>query len=1158
MSTIQSSSPQAEDATFRPLKPKSKSDWLGPSILTAKTIAAGTECALFPYVKGAFGMIVILLETVEKVKKNRDDLKDLCESSMEIMKIIQDQISSHGDTAAVKFKSLCEEFESVLREVLNKVKKLQNGPRGFHGHLKEMVKSRSIADEISDYQNKVQALCSNLKLVAAIDTNFQVHKIHATLTAITPNLSATQSTQSINNCPPPSRIFHGRQTILAEMYQYFTEGVGKQHIYVLYGLGGSGKTQIALKFIDESASRFSDIFLIDTSTLETIDTGLKSIAATKKIGGTAQDALDWLRSKQNEWLLFFDNADDPKIDLHNFFPRCKHGNILITSRNPQLRGYGSHSCISDMEETDAVELLLVSAGQEITPMNQSIASEIVKALSYLPLAIVQAGAFILKSGSLKSYLSLYTNNKEQLLREKPAQSHDEYAWTVYTTWQLSFDRLSQPAAMLLQLCSFLHHGGISEQIFKNASLYRFPASGPSKQELQIPVEFLSHFLGPNGAWDSLCFWNVTSELQTYSLISFDAARNVFSIHPLVHTWSRNTLTNEEAFHSCMTALVAMSIDRVSDDDIELASLALLPHIDSLLNDKPHTDFGAQYGKMFLKAHNYKKAEEVLVVEVEKHRTLLGEDHIATLDVMNHLAVAYENLGQYKVAEKLLILVLKKRRKCLGEHHPDTLVAMTDLAWTYVSLGQLKEAAELQTVVVEKRRQILGEDHPSTLTAMNNLAVTHNDLGQFKAAEEIQIVVLDKRRKISGDDHPDTLTVMNNLGITYMCLGQCQKAKQLQIVMLEKRRKILGEDHPATLIAMSSLALTYRDLGHLAQGLELQTAVVEKGRKLLGEDHPDTVVWMENLVLTYHNLGNFKAALALQIEVLEKTKKMFRENHPSTLLAMSNLGYLYHDLHRAKEAEQLQTAVLEKRRKVLGDDHPDTMRAMNHLAMTYHKMSRFKEAEDLQILTLGRRRDVLGEDHPDTMFSVNNLAVVYHTLGRFQEAAELLISVLEKLRKLNGVKHPKTLLSMHNLALVYQGLQKFQEAEELQIEVLKRKKTLALDHPDTLCTMTHLAMTYHSLNRFKEAEELQIVVLEKQKNVLSEDNPDTLLSMNNLAMTYHSLGQFQKAEKLQLVALEKRKSLLGEDHSDTMVSMKNLALIYHSLGRFQEAARTDRS
>jgi hypothetical protein len=77
-------------------------------------------------------------------------------------------------------------------------------------------------------------------------------------------------------------------------------------------------------------------------------------------------------------------------------------------------------------------------------------------LCYLPLAIVQAGAFISQSGALNGYLDIYMKNRAQLLSEKPAQSHDNYTWTVYTTWQMSFDQLSQPAAMFLQLCSFIH------------------------------------------------------------------------------------------------------------------------------------------------------------------------------------------------------------------------------------------------------------------------------------------------------------------------------------------------------------------------------------------------------------------------------------------------------------------------------------------------------------------------------------------------------------------------------------------------------------------------------------------------------------------------------------------------------------------------------
>ncbi|KAJ7168641.1 hypothetical protein C8R46DRAFT_821879, partial [Mycena filopes] len=258
------------------------------------------------------------------------------------------------------------------------------------------------------------------------------------------------------------------------------------------------------------------------------------------------DALNWLQSKQEDWLLLLDNADDPEMNLNKFIPKCAHGNIVITSRNPGIRVYGGHSLVSDMEEVDAISLLLQSADQESSEENYKIAAEIVKELCYLPLAIVQAGAFIAESEDLGGYLALYHKNHARLLSKQVPQSHDDYAWTVYTTWQISFDRLSKPAATLLQLCSFLHHTGLSEDIFSNASKYDFPEETPSKEELQEPLEFLSHFLAPTGEWDSLRFLKVTNEIKAYSLISFDAESKMFSIHPLVHGWSHSTLVNEES------------------------------------------------------------------------------------------------------------------------------------------------------------------------------------------------------------------------------------------------------------------------------------------------------------------------------------------------------------------------------------------------------------------------------------------------------------------------------------------------------------------------------------------------------------------------------------------------------------------------------------
>jgi hypothetical protein len=126
--------------------------------------------------------------------------------------------------------------------------------------------------------------------------------------------------------------------------------------------------------------RFTRQFFIDASSLQTLDTAFKNIAIVHKIGNSLQDALLWLTTQIEEWMLLFDNADDPKIDLFPFFPRCTHGNIIITSRNPRMTVHGptSHSKVGDMDEADAIDLLLLRAAKEKTVETAEKAAEIVK------------------------------------------------------------------------------------------------------------------------------------------------------------------------------------------------------------------------------------------------------------------------------------------------------------------------------------------------------------------------------------------------------------------------------------------------------------------------------------------------------------------------------------------------------------------------------------------------------------------------------------------------------------------------------------------------------------------------------------------------------------------------------------------------------------
>ncbi|KAJ6524252.1 hypothetical protein DFH09DRAFT_1189705 [Mycena vulgaris] len=911
-------------------------------------------------------------------------MKELCGDAVEIIIILQDQISTHGDTAALTFKSQCEELEDFLKNVIHTIEELEKRARGLSGRIKEIAKSGSTTEVISRFRDRIREVRANFMLMINVDTDVLMPQVPP----------------HINNCPPPTRIFQGRQTILDKMNQYFTQSKGVQKIFLLHGLGGAGKTQTGLKFIQESASHFTDIFLIDTSTVETIDAGLKTIATVKNVGSSSQDALQWLRSKEDDWLLFFDNSDDPKINLNDYFPQCTHGNILITSRNPGLRVYAaSHSHVSDMEETDAMDLLLRSAALDITDHNKLTAARIVKVLCYLPLAIIQAGAFISQSGNLDSYLNLYEPNRTRLLSQKPTQGHDNYAWTVYTTWQISFDQLSQNAQTFLQLCSFLHYQGISEEIFKNATNFKFKPSGSSQEDLKMPLEFLSQFLDPARIWDSLCFMDLTNEIQSYSLINYDSEKKMFSIHPLVHYWTRSTLSNEKSYHHCMIAIVGMGLARLPEEDIQLASLWMLSHIELLikliLDVTP--DFRLQFGKVYMFAGETEKANQLALTLVDDRKKLLGDDHPNTLEAICLLAWTYNELGQFTNAEELQTGVLEKQKTMLSDKHPDTIQFMMSLAGTYLNLGKLQEAEGLLIVVLDLRREMLGDSHPETLRVIRDLAVAYQKLGKFKKAEELQVVELEKWRRILGHHHPETLFAMGNLALTYAQLGKLQTAEELQVVVCDKRRKMFGDHHPETLHAMLTLGLIYCNLGKLQEAEELEGMVLDVRRKILGNSHPNTLLAMGNLAVTYTHLGKFQ------------------------------------------EAEELEGMVLDMWRKIVGNSHPETLRAMGNLAFTYRSLGKLKEAKDLEVAVLDKRRRILGDHHPDTFCAMRNLGSTLYMLGRLQEAEELLVVAFEKQVELFGNKHPQTVKTMKNLRLTYKKLEKFKEEEDLK-KILDESQT----------------------------------------------------------------------------------------------------------------------
>src|SRR5436853_601583 len=116
-----------------------------------------------------------------------------------------------------------------------------------------------------------------------------------------------------------------------------------------------------------------------------------------------------------------------------------------------------------------------------------------------------------------------------MMQYKEIHRQYEYVLAVYSTLKLSYDRLSSSAKTLLHVCSLLHHEGIMEEIFKNASLSQMQLDN-SNVQMQV-AELLIHFGKQDSKWNSFLFQKIIGESMSYSLMEFDSQNQGYSMHP---------------------------------------------------------------------------------------------------------------------------------------------------------------------------------------------------------------------------------------------------------------------------------------------------------------------------------------------------------------------------------------------------------------------------------------------------------------------------------------------------------------------------------------------------------------------------------------------------------------------------------------------------
>ncbi|QRV82589.1 nephrocystin-3 protein [Ceratobasidium sp. AG-Ba] len=836
-------------------------------------------------------------------------------------------------------------------------------------------------------------------------------------------------------------------------------------MFILHGTEGSGKTWTAWRFIDLVHDKFTDIVYIDAHSPEKIAYPPRSCVTSQRLGQRDKNIMEYLEGSQQPWLLVFDNVDNPNISLIDYMPATSHGKILIITRDRDLSFLAWDelpSCrVSGLPRKDALQSLS-STSQQL------------------------GACLINEEEGAPKLVKMYHEKRQELESSNTIQvvTNDLHK-AVYTTWMISFERLSPHAAQLLHLITFIDYDRISQDIFRRAreNLAEYtPVIQFSEQEIDTEnwvKGFLDPFCDKEGNWDSQKFLLLMEEISAYSLVEYDQASQTYSQHRLTHTWARTIIPDPSLARARIARILALSVELDRSTEGINFQQNLVTHIDEIIRQVQEIDVNnaARYAIAYQEGDRPEVTLQLHNKMLEKVRQQLSEEHTSTLGIQTNIASTYGELGCWAEAEELLEKTLDSVKRTLAKDDPAVLAIMSHLASIRLVRGQLDEAWAPETEVFGIPQQNMTPKWRALICLAR---------GQWQEAEALQLQLLEICRDALGEDHLDTISYMESLAETYVQQHQFDKAETLQRKVLEARMAILGDKNQKTMNAMHSLAKTLSGLNLAEQAEEMQTRLLALSQETLGLTHPDTLSNLDALASTYGEQERWDEAEPLYALALAGRREHFGEEHPHTLSSMNNLAIAHIHLGRLEEAQEVQEHLILHRTRIYGEGHPDVLTGINGFAMTHLQLGELDKAEELQLKAVQGRKEALGPDHPRALTSMHNLAHIYMKQGRVSEAEELELELLNTSKRIYGRYHVKTLDSMAALSGIYQRQGKLKEAETMQLELVDALREAAGEaHPATLASMSLLAHIYERQNRWSEAEALTKKIDEHVETIMAE-------------------------------------------------------------------------
>ncbi|HEX4790449.1 MAG TPA: FxSxx-COOH system tetratricopeptide repeat protein [Actinospica sp.] len=822
------------------------------------------------------------------------------------------------------------------------------------------------------------------------------------------------SVPRIWNIGPRNATFTGRNSVLENLRTQLTaKGAAVVVPVALHGLGGVGKTQVALEYAHRFKADYDLVWWINAEVPTFITESLADLATRlgarvgESLPDAAREAMESLRlgrAPYQRWLLIYDNARDAG-DLREFIPSGP-GHVLITSRNQAWSEVAEPLEVDVFTRDESIEHL----SKRLPTLSTQDAERLALRLDNLPLAVEVAAAWLAETGTpIEDYLTELESSSTKLLSiSQPAG----YSRTLEATWQISLDRLAErtkAGVRLLELCAFMAPSISVDLIYGQQTLDALAAFDPT---LRVPG-----ILG-----------RVIQEISRLALAKIDLQNSEIQIHRLMQDFLRNRLSEreqQERYHLVHRILAAARPVRGdTDDPRNWPQYAFIwPHLGpsraAECDEDPVRTLLIDYVRFLWKRSQHAQALDLGDRLVAQWNSVLyppdGQTQLSEADfqvllrqllfLRFHMGNVYRSQGDFAQARELNTAVLADQREALGEEDLHTLMTAGGLAADLRGLGRYQDALDMDTRTYGRLRELFGDDHERTVLAAGNLAVSLRLNGDSLAARELDADTLERRRQVLGQKHPYTLQMLLALARDYRELGDYQQS----LAMLETAHRdyleSLGPDFVDTLRTATALAISLRYMGEHGRARALTEETAARFRADYAPDHPDALACQINLAADLAATGDYDRALIESLDSVERYERRLGSNHPYTNVARNNYGTYLLRVGRNEEAlEQLQQAN-DSLLGNLGEASPFTQGTGVNLANAYAANGKHEQAVTLGRLLQRQLTERFGPSHPVTLTCILNLSLDLASIGRQDQARQLREHALPMLAEVLGENHP---------------------------------------------------------------------------------------------------------------------------------------------------------